>query len=63
MRIEMDVDDGLVDEAMRVSGITNLEELILEGLRVLIGQKRRKSLLDLEGRIQFAPGYDYKSLR
>ncbi len=63
MRIEMDLDDGLVDEAMRVSGIMDLEELILEGLKVLIGQKRRKSLLDLEGKIEFAPGYDYKSLR
>jgi hypothetical protein len=23
----------------------------------------RKSLLDLEGKVQFAPGYDYKALR
>jgi len=63
VRIEMDLDDGLVEEAMRVAGITDLEELIREALRVLIGQKRRKSLLDLEGKIEFAPGYDYKSLR
>jgi hypothetical protein len=25
--------------------------------------RKRKSLLDLRGKIQFAPGYDYKSLR
>ncbi|MFL6231996.1 MAG: type II toxin-antitoxin system VapB family antitoxin [Thermoanaerobaculia bacterium] len=63
MRIEMDLDDDLVEEAVRVSGITDLEELIREALRVLIGQNRRKSLLDLEGKIEFAPGYDHKSLR
>jgi Arc/MetJ family transcription regulator len=63
VRIEMDLEDELVEEAMRISGITDLEELIREALRVLIGQNRRKSLLDLEGKIEFAPGYDYKSLR
>jgi Arc/MetJ family transcription regulator len=63
MRIEIDLDDELVEEAMRVTGIADLEELICEALRVLIGQKRRKSLLDLEGRIELAPGYDYKALR
>ena len=41
---------------MRISGITDLEELIRETLKVLIGLKRRKSLLDLEGKIEFAPG-------
>ena len=61
--MEMDLDDDLVKEAMRASGITDLEELIREALRALIGQKRRKSLLDLEGKIEFAPDYDYKSLR
>lgn len=63
MRIEMDLDDDLVAKAVRVSGITDLEELIREALRILIGQKGRKSLLDLEGKTEFAPGYDYKSLR
>jgi len=63
MTIEIDLDDEIVEEAMRMSGISDLEELIREALGVLIGQKRRKSLLDLEGRIKFAPGYDYKSLR
>jgi hypothetical protein len=31
--------------------------------RRAIGKPQRKSLLDLEGKIQFAPGYDYKALR
>jgi hypothetical protein len=31
--------------------------------RRAIKKPRRKSLLDLEGKIRFAPGYDYKALR
>lgn len=63
MRLEIDLDDDLVAEAMRVSGIKDLEELIREALRTLIAQGGRKSLLDLEGKIELAPGYDHKELR
>jgi Arc/MetJ family transcription regulator len=63
MRLEIDLDDDLVAEAMRVSGITDLDELIREALQALIAQGGRRSLLDLQGKIEFAPGYDYKQLR
>ena len=63
MRLEIELDDDLVAEAMRVSGITDLDELIREALQALIAQGRRKSLLDLQGKIEFAPGYDFKQLR
>lgn len=63
MKIESELDDTLIAEAMRVTGVTDLEKLIRAALKELIAKNRRKSLLDLEGRIQFAPGYDYKSLR
>ena len=52
-----------VEEAARLTGITTKKDLVHEALRVLIATRRRKSLLDLEGKIQFAPGYDYKALR
>jgi putative addiction module component (TIGR02574 family) len=32
-------------------------------VRSRIVQKKRKNLLDLAGKIKFAPGYDYKALR
>jgi Arc/MetJ family transcription regulator len=63
VRLEIEVDDDLVAEAMRVSGITELEELIREALQALIAQGGRRSLLDLAGKVEFAPGYDYKQLR
>jgi len=63
MRTNIVLDDQLVAEAARVTGITTKKDLVHEALRVLIATRRRKSLLDLEGKIQFASGYDYKSLR
>jgi Arc/MetJ family transcription regulator len=63
MRTNIVLDDELVAEAARLTGITTKKDLVHEALRVLIATRRRKSLLDLEGKIQLAPGYDYKALR
>lgn len=63
MKIEIELDDDLLAEARRASGITDLEELIREALKTFVAKSQRKSLLDLEGRVQFSPDYDHKSLR
>jgi Arc/MetJ family transcription regulator len=63
MRTNVVLDDDLVEEARRVTGIKTKRELIYVALRTLVDTRRRKSLLDLKGRIRFAPGYDYKKLR
>ena len=63
MRTNIVLDDELVEEAARLTGITTKKDLVHEALRVLIATRKRKRLLDLEGKIQFAPGYDYKALR
>jgi Arc/MetJ family transcription regulator len=63
MRTNIELDDDLIAEAARLSGIKTKKDLVHEALRVFIATKKRKSLLDLKGRIEFAPGYDYKLLR
>lgn len=63
MRTNIVLDDDLVAEASRVSGIKTKRELVHEALKVYIATKKRKSLLDLKGKIELAPGYDYKKLR
>lgn len=63
MRTNIVLDDDLVAEAARLSGIRTKKALVHEALRVFIATKKRKSLLDLAGRIELAPGYDYKALR
>jgi hypothetical protein len=36
---------------------------VYTALRLLVAERKRKSLLDLRGKIEFAHGYDYKGLR
>ena len=63
MRTNIVLDDDLVEEAARLSGIRTKKDLVHEALRVFIVTKKRKSLLDLAGKIEFTPGYDYKAQR
>jgi Arc/MetJ family transcription regulator len=63
MRTNIVLDDDLVAEAARLTGIKTKRALVHEALRTLIRVRKRRSLLDLEGKIRFAPEYDHKRLR
>ena len=63
MRTNIVLDDDLVAEAMRLTGIKTKRELVRRALEAFIRQKKRKSLLDLKGKIEFDPDYDHKALR
>lgn len=63
MRTNIVLDDELLAEATQVSGLKTKKHVVHEALRFYVAAKKRKSLLELEGKIQFAPGYDYKALR
>jgi len=63
MRTNIVLDDDLVKEAAELTGIKTKRELVRKALKVLIKTHKRKNLLELDGKIQFAPGFDYKALR
>jgi Arc/MetJ family transcription regulator len=63
MRTNIVLDEALVEEAARLTGIETKRELVHEALRVLIAIKRRRSLLELQGKVRFADGYDHRELR
>ena len=63
MRTNIVIDDDVLAEAFRVSEARTKKALVHEALRELVRMRRRKSLLDLKGRIRFAKGYDYRKLR
>ena len=63
MRTNIVLDDNLVKEAIKLSGVKTKKELIHLALKEFVENKRRLNLLDLEGKIEFAEGYDYKKLR
>ena len=63
MRTNVFLDDDLVEEARKLTGIKTKRELVNEALRVLIESQKRKNLLEIMGKIEFARGYDHKELR
>ncbi len=63
MRTNIVLDDKLVEKALRCSGLRTKEEVVREALKEFVENRRRLSLLDLEGKIKFAKGYDHLKLR
>ncbi|ADK79781.1 type II toxin-antitoxin system VapB family antitoxin [Sediminispirochaeta smaragdinae] len=64
MRTNIVLDDSLVEEAFKYAGnIRTKKDLIEMALREFVRSKKMKNLRDLKGKIEFADGYDYKSMR
>jgi Arc/MetJ family transcription regulator len=63
MRTNIVLDEGLVAEALKLSGAKTKKDLVHQALREFIENRRRRNILDLAGKIRFADSYDYKKLR
>ncbi len=63
MPTNLNIDDELLDEALKLSGKRTKRETVNEALRAYIQYLRRLKALDLIGKIDFAPDYDYKAAR
>lgn len=63
MQIILNLDEDLLDEALRLTKLPTQEELLNLALKELIKSRRKKNLLDLAGQIQFAPDFDHKDMR
>lgn len=63
MRTNIVLDDQLVAEAMRLSGVKTKREVVELALRRLVNSVRRKDILDLVGQNMIAPDYDVRAVR
>jgi Arc/MetJ family transcription regulator len=63
MRTNIDIDDALLKQAFKFSQAKTKKELIHQALKEFVENRRRLNLSELEGRIEFIEGYDYKSMR
>jgi len=63
LRTNIELDEDLVAEATRLTGIRTKRLLVREGLLALVEARRRRPLSELRGRIKFAADYDYKTAR
>ena len=63
MRTNVVIDDELMKEAIRLSGLKTKKEVISLALKELVLARQRRNLLDLEGKIEFRDDYDHKAMR
>ena len=63
MRTNVEIDNKLVNEAIKLSGIKTKKGVISCALQEFVATRKRGNLLDIEGKIKFLDGYDYKAMR
>lgn len=63
MRTNVVIDDELIGDAIRLSGLKTKKDVISFALRELVANRKRLNLLDLEGKITFRDDYSYKAMR
>jgi len=63
MRTNIVLDDNLVAEGFKLTDAKSKRELVNLALRELVRQRKRKNPLELVGKVEIDPDYDYKKLR
>ena len=63
MRTNIVIDDQLVADAMKLSGVKTKREVVELALRRLVSSAKQKDILDLVGQDMIAPGYDVRVVR
>ena len=58
MRTNIVLDDKLVAEAMRLTGVKTKRQAVDLALRTLVDERRRKDLRELRGKVRFQDAYD-----
>ena len=53
MRTNVEIDDKLMQEALRLTGCKTKRAVIEEGLETLVRLKRQAKILDLGGKVEF----------
>ena len=58
MRTNIEIEDELIREALRVSGLKAKRAAVEAGLRALIRLNKRRKILDLAGKVQWEGNLD-----
>jgi Arc/MetJ family transcription regulator len=63
MATNLNIDQGLLEEAQRVSGMKTKRETVNAALAEYIQRRKQLQILEVFGQIDFDPDYDYKASR
>ena len=63
MATNLALDDRLINDAKRIGGHKTKKEAVTAALEEYLRRREQLRILELAGRIDYAPNYDYKRLR
>ena len=63
MMTKLDIDQSLLDRAIALSGRQSAADVIKTALEEFIARRSGKGFLDLFGKVDWDPDYDYKKER
>jgi hypothetical protein len=63
MATNLAIDDRLLTEALKIGGRKTKKATVTEALQEYIEKRKQRKIIDLFGKIDFDPSYNYKKLR
>jgi Arc/MetJ family transcription regulator len=63
MATNLALDDELIEEALRLGGHRTKRETVTEALQEYVLRRKQLRVLELFGKVEFDPKYDYKKAR
>ncbi len=63
MPTNLAIDDRLINEAKRIGKHRTKKEAVTAALEEYVRHRGQLRILDLQGKIEYEPDYDYKQLR
>ena len=63
MATNLKLDDALVFEALRISGLSSKKDAVNQALKEYVDRKNQMKIPELAGTIDYDPEYDYKEQR
>ncbi len=63
MATNLAIDQGLLVEALKASGLKTKKDTVNEALKEFVRRRKQKNILSLFGKISISPSYNYKHER
>lgn len=63
MSTNLNIDDELLNEALRLGGKRSKRETVNEVLEEYVKRRKQQEILKLFGKVEFDPKFDYKKSR